>query len=215
MALHSFQIREGCSAVLTASWAINLTDDVGHSSLVAHEGSQMGILGCIIPRERLALSPVATRSLAGQESQGPVPGGWRTVIFATDVSWCSHLPSNFLCDMAPECTVDEICWKRKHKGEGKLLKYSVYWAGRRGGAHFPNFRERCHDERIFSQIEIFIAFSFSAIHKKQTKTRTWHIHVPSPLFRENREVPDPSRWRISLENGSRKLSAMKAIPWSK
>ena len=54
--------------------SIHLPDDVGHTSLVAKEGSHVHWLGCIILGEGLALSLVALGTLLGQESFGSMTG---------------------------------------------------------------------------------------------------------------------------------------------
>jgi len=51
---------------------VQVTDDVGHTSLVTHEGGQVNRLGVIILGEGLGLTPVASSTLAGQESKGTV-----------------------------------------------------------------------------------------------------------------------------------------------
>ena len=81
--------------IRTRSGTVKVTDNVGHTSLVAHDGSQVdGLLGVILdskPRtfrhefppnstnsylgESLNLSTVARSTLAGQETQGTVAGG--------------------------------------------------------------------------------------------------------------------------------------------
>mmetsp|Transcript_20315 Transcript_20315/g.41723 ORF Transcript_20315/g.41723 Transcript_20315/m.41723 type:complete len:417 (+) Transcript_20315:26-1276(+) len=53
---------------------VHLTDDVGHTRLIRHEGSEMGRLRCIVLREALDLSGVVLRALPGQEAQGAVTG---------------------------------------------------------------------------------------------------------------------------------------------
>lgn len=51
---------------------VQVTDNVGHTGLVTHEGSQVDGLGSIILGEGLGLAPVAGSTLAGQESKGTV-----------------------------------------------------------------------------------------------------------------------------------------------
>ena len=48
---------------------------MGHSSLVAEEGSQMAGLVLVIFRERLYFASMAASSLLGQEAQGAVTWG--------------------------------------------------------------------------------------------------------------------------------------------
>ena len=53
---------------------VELTDNVGHAGLVAHEGGQMDGLGRVIPREGLDLASVSAGSLAGQEPKRSMTG---------------------------------------------------------------------------------------------------------------------------------------------
>jgi hypothetical protein len=61
---------------------VQVTDDVGHTGLVTHEGGQVDGLGGIILGEGLGLTLVTGSTLAGQESQG-------------SVTWPFELRSNF------------------------------------------------------------------------------------------------------------------------
>ena len=54
--------------------SVHLPDDVGHTSLIAKEGSHVDWLGGIILGEGLALSLVALGTLLGQESFGSMTG---------------------------------------------------------------------------------------------------------------------------------------------
>ena len=51
---------------------VDLTGDVGHASLVASEGGEVALLGCVILREGLDLTAVALATLAGKETKGTV-----------------------------------------------------------------------------------------------------------------------------------------------
>ena len=53
---------------------LDITHDVGHASLVAHEGSKMRSLGGVITGERLHLTLSALAALLGQEAQMTVAG---------------------------------------------------------------------------------------------------------------------------------------------
>lgn len=54
--------------LLTWTWTISFTNDVGHTGFVANKGSQMDWLGCIILWERLDLSTVSCCPLFRVES---------------------------------------------------------------------------------------------------------------------------------------------------
>jgi len=54
---------------------VDLSDDVSASSLVSHEGSQVGWLGLVILGERADFSSEVSGSLSGQESERSVSGG--------------------------------------------------------------------------------------------------------------------------------------------
>jgi len=64
---------------------VHITEDMGHTSLEAHEGGQMAGLLDVISGERLDLAVVMSGTLAGQKTQGTVAGsfeftmrhGWR------------------------------------------------------------------------------------------------------------------------------------------
>ena len=56
----------------TRSLTIDLTDDVGATSLVAHEGSEVRRLGSIVTREASNASTVVGATLTGQETQRTV-----------------------------------------------------------------------------------------------------------------------------------------------
>merc|ERR1719285_57394 len=61
--------------VTLGAWTIHLSDDVGHTSLVAHEGSKMNWFGGIIFRPAFDTTSIGFGSLLGQETLGPVTGG--------------------------------------------------------------------------------------------------------------------------------------------
>ena len=54
--------------------SVDLTDDVGHAGLVAHEGSEMAGLGLVILGEGFDLAAAVGSALAGTESEGTVTG---------------------------------------------------------------------------------------------------------------------------------------------
>mmetsp|Transcript_144990 Transcript_144990/g.205183 ORF Transcript_144990/g.205183 Transcript_144990/m.205183 type:complete len:259 (+) Transcript_144990:530-1306(+) len=58
--------------VQLGAWSVHLSDNVGHSCLVAHEGSEVGLLGCIVLRKALDLAVMMPSALPGQKSQGSV-----------------------------------------------------------------------------------------------------------------------------------------------
>ncbi len=53
---------------------VDLTDDVGHTSLEAHEGGEVGLGVLVVAGERLDLSLVMLCSLTRKEPQGSVTG---------------------------------------------------------------------------------------------------------------------------------------------
>jgi len=61
--------------VTLRAWTVHLSDDMGHTSLVAHEGSKMHWFGGIIFRPAFDTSSVGSGSLLRQETLGPVTGG--------------------------------------------------------------------------------------------------------------------------------------------
>ena len=60
----------------TGSWSVEVTDNVGHSGLVTHDGSKVYGLFGIILRARFYLSTVAGSTLAGEETKRTVTGGF-------------------------------------------------------------------------------------------------------------------------------------------
>jgi len=63
--------------VVAGTWLVQITGDMGHTGLEAHETGQMARLGLVILREGLDLAVVVTGTLAGQESQGSVAGSFK------------------------------------------------------------------------------------------------------------------------------------------
>jgi hypothetical protein len=51
---------------------VHLTNNVGHTSLVAHEGSKVAWFRLVILREGLDLSSISSRSLSWEETQRTV-----------------------------------------------------------------------------------------------------------------------------------------------
>uniref|UniRef100_A0A8D0H1C2 Uncharacterized protein n=1 Tax=Sphenodon punctatus TaxID=8508 RepID=A0A8D0H1C2_SPHPU len=60
--------------ILTGSRSVNLTDNMGHASLVSKEGSEMDGLAGVILRKALHLAPMTTAALAGQKAQRSMSG---------------------------------------------------------------------------------------------------------------------------------------------
>jgi len=56
------------------TWTVSLTNDVGHTSLVAQEASQVDGLGGVVLGESLHLTTVTRSALLGVEPHGPVTG---------------------------------------------------------------------------------------------------------------------------------------------
>ncbi len=65
---------DGLLLIKTRTGLGNLTEDVGHTSLVAHEGSEVARLGSIVLGERADLTLVVDSALAGVEGKGTVTG---------------------------------------------------------------------------------------------------------------------------------------------
>lgn len=75
---HWWRLHDGDSLynlllVELGAWPVNLGNDVGHTSLVAHEGREMRRKGRIVLGEGTDLSSVHLATLAGQETQGAAP----------------------------------------------------------------------------------------------------------------------------------------------
>lgn len=64
------------SLVHLGSGSVKVSDDMGHTSLVAHESGKMNRLGRIILGESLYSSSVPGGTLSGQETQGTVSGSF-------------------------------------------------------------------------------------------------------------------------------------------
>lgn len=58
------------------SWTVELADDMGHTSLVAHEGGQVDGFFRVILGERFDLSAVTSGTFTGKESERAVAGGF-------------------------------------------------------------------------------------------------------------------------------------------
>lgn len=66
----------------TRAGTVKLTDNMGHTRLVAHNGGKVhGLLG-VIPGERFDLAAVAGGTLAWQEAKRTMAGG--LVLFSSD-----------------------------------------------------------------------------------------------------------------------------------
>lgn len=63
-----------------ASRAIQITDDMGHAGLVAHEGGEVDGLTGIILGEGLDMGTHHARTLAGKESEGTVTGSFKLAV---------------------------------------------------------------------------------------------------------------------------------------
>mmetsp|Transcript_24642 Transcript_24642/g.27318 ORF Transcript_24642/g.27318 Transcript_24642/m.27318 type:complete len:373 (-) Transcript_24642:27-1145(-) len=59
---------------------VHLAEDVGHASLVAHEGGQVAGLLLIIRRERTDAATLAGGALARQEPEGTMAGGFKLTV---------------------------------------------------------------------------------------------------------------------------------------
>jgi len=66
--------------VVTGAWLVQITSDMGHTSLETHETGQMAWLGFVIDREGLDLALVMLGTLARQESQGSVAGCFKLTV---------------------------------------------------------------------------------------------------------------------------------------
>lgn len=62
------------------AWAVQVTDDVGHTGLVAHETGQVHRLGGIILGEGLAAGSLAGSALPGEESERTVARGFEFTV---------------------------------------------------------------------------------------------------------------------------------------
>lgn len=105
---------------------VQVTDDVGHTGLVTHEGGQVDGLGGIILGEGLGLTLVAGSTLAGQETQGSV-----TWPFEFTVSCLVHRyrQGNGQHPCSSSCKVElkvELSWKAGwSKRKGPCSAYSL------------------------------------------------------------------------------------------
>jgi hypothetical protein len=52
-----------------SAWSIKFSDNVGHASLISHEGSQVGLLGDIVLREGFDFASEVASSLAGGKAE--------------------------------------------------------------------------------------------------------------------------------------------------
>jgi hypothetical protein len=71
-ALHNRDCLHSLTLVKLGTRLVDLTQDVSHTSLVAHERGQMRLLGRIVARERPNATAVVLGTLAGQEPQRTV-----------------------------------------------------------------------------------------------------------------------------------------------
>lgn len=62
------------------SGLVGLTEDVGHTGLVAHEGSEVAWLGSIVLGELSDAASVVRASFAGEEPEGPVAGSFKFTV---------------------------------------------------------------------------------------------------------------------------------------
>jgi hypothetical protein len=60
--------------ILTRSRTIQITDNVGHTGLVTHEGSQVDGFFSIVTGERLDFTTMTTSTFTGKEAQRTVTG---------------------------------------------------------------------------------------------------------------------------------------------
>lgn len=66
--------------IRTGSRSVDFTDNVGHTSFVPQEGSEMDRLVGVIFGKALHLTPVPATALAGQEAQRPMPRSWELAV---------------------------------------------------------------------------------------------------------------------------------------
>jgi len=74
--LHNGDGLNNLTFVHFGSWPVEVTNNMGHASLVTHEGGQVHRLFGVIPREGLDFSPMASSTFPWKETQGAVAGSF-------------------------------------------------------------------------------------------------------------------------------------------